>query len=257
MLKLKRPRTLTGQVLDDLLGRIARGEYALGERLPTGKQLAATYGVSTMVIREVTEHLRAHGYIESRQGVGCIVRATTPETGFQLPRRQELDAAELAAIYELRLDLESAVAALAAERRSQADVDALAAILARLESGLRDAGSSAADIEFHARIAAACGNKYHLRLLQYLNTQLYQTVRTARENTQREPGLPEQVHREHVAIFEAIEARDAVMARAAAVSHLLRAMDRLGLRHGAPAAATPAAASFSSDGAPRARRRKD
>jgi hypothetical protein len=27
---------------------------------------------------------------------------------------------------------------------------------------------------------------------------------TAREHTQREEGLPEQVHREHVAIFEAI-----------------------------------------------------
>lgn len=242
-MKLKRARSLTAQVLDDLLDRIARGEYALGERLPTGKKLAATYGVSTMVIREVTEHLRAHGYIESRQGIGCIVRAITPNSGFLLPSYPELDAAELTAIYELRLDLESAVAALAAERRTQEDVDVMEHILRRLEAALCDASSSATDQEFHVRIAAASGNKYHLQLLQYLNAQIYQTVRTAREHTQREEGLPEQVHREHVAIFEAIAARDPVMARAAAVSHLLRAMNRLGLRHRAPDATNPAASS--------------
>ncbi|QCS62285.1 FCD domain-containing protein [Achromobacter denitrificans] len=47
-----------------------------------------------------------------------------------------MDAAELTAIYELRLDLESAVAALAAERRTQEDVDVMEHILRRLEAAL-------------------------------------------------------------------------------------------------------------------------
>jgi len=134
------PSTLTEKVIQDLRDRIARGEYAVGARLSGGKQLAATYGVSAMVIREVTEHLRAQGYIESRQGVGSTVRATTPQSGFRLPPSGVLDREELAAIYALRLDLESAVVALAAERRSRQDMADLAVILRSLEAGASTLG---------------------------------------------------------------------------------------------------------------------
>lgn len=227
---VSRPLTLTEQVIQDLRSKIERGAYALGDRLPTGKQLAAEYGVSTMVIREVTEHLRTQGYIETRQGVGSTVRARTSQAGFQLPPRQTLDAAELAEVYELRLDLESAVAGLAAQRRDARDIAELGAILLRLERNLRDARSTETDAEFHLRIAAATRNKYHQQLLHYLNAQLLETVRIARTNTMRQADLPEQVHQEHVILYDAIKAGDPVLARAAATSHLLRAMARLGLR---------------------------
>ncbi|MNW22198.1 FCD domain protein [compost metagenome] len=54
-------------------------------------------------------------------------------------------------------------------------------------------------------------------------------MRTARGNSQRQPGLPEQVHGEHVAIFEAIRAADPEAARLAAAAHLRNAAARLGL----------------------------
>ena len=54
-------------------------------------------------------------------------------------------------------------------------------------------------------------------------------VRTARLNSRQQPGLPEQVHGEHVAIFDAIRARDADLARRCATDHLRNAAGRLGL----------------------------
>jgi DNA-binding FadR family transcriptional regulator len=62
-----------------------------------------------------------------------------------------------------------------------------------------------------------------------LTLQLHQAVRTARLNSSRQPGLPEQVHAEHVAIFDAIRARDAAQARLHAAAHLRNAAARLGL----------------------------
>ncbi|KAI3602401.1 Transcriptional repressor for pyruvate dehydrogenase complex [Cupriavidus necator H850] len=222
--------TLTEQVTRQLRADIESGTYPVGSRLPTGRQLAEQYGVSAAVIREVTEHLRSQGLVESRQGVGCTVRSRTGAAGFQLPREPDIDASGLADLYDLRIDLEGAAAALAAARRSDEDVAALSGLLQRLHAHLYDP-QPAADIDaaFHIGIAAATHNPYYRQLLQYLNLQLHQAVATARANTLRQAGLAETVHAEHEAIVDAIRRGDAAAARAAAVTHLQCAARRLGL----------------------------
>ncbi|MCP3021097.1 FadR/GntR family transcriptional regulator [Cupriavidus basilensis] len=223
--------TLTEQVTQQLRAEIAGGTYPVGARLPTGKQLAEQYGVSPAVIREVTEHLRSQGLVESRQGVGSTVRSRVGNAGFQLPQEIGIDRNELASIYELRLDLESAAAALAALRRTAQDVAGMQALLDRLAVQLHDPHHSAeADTAFHVAIATATHNKYYLQLLQYLNLQLHQAVHVARLNTRQQEGLSEQVHQEHLAIFHAIRAGDPEQARATAVAHLRGAAARLGLQ---------------------------
>ncbi|MGO4278016.1 transcriptional regulator, GntR family [Cupriavidus sp. OV038] len=225
-----RPITLTERVIQQLRAEIADGVYPVGARLPTGKQLAEQYGVSTAVIREVTEHLRSQGMIESRQGLGSTVRSRVSDAGFRLSGQAGADAADLAAIYELRLDLESAAAAMAARRRTDDDLRRMADLLGTLAAQLHDIDRGAeSDTQFHVAVATATHNKYYQDLLQYLNLQLHHAVRTARGNSQQQPGLPEQVHGEHVAIFEAIRAADPEAARLAAAAHLRNAAARLGL----------------------------
>ncbi|GAB3626524.1 GntR family transcriptional regulator [Pandoraea terrae] len=225
-----KPRTLTEQVAQQLIEAIRQGEYPVGTKLPTGKVLAETYGVSQAVIREVTERLRAQGLIDSRQGAGVTVKSRTPSSGFQVPGAHEQSRIDLASVYELRLDLESTAAALAAVRHTPADIERLADILTRLKANLFHADSGVEDdTAFHATIAQATHNPYYAELLQYLNLQIRQAVQTARTNTLRHSGLAEQVYEEHVAVFNAIKARDPLLARAAALSHLLRASARLGL----------------------------
>lgn len=111
-----RPITLTERVIQLLRAEIADGTFPVGTRLPTGKQLAERYGVSAAVIREVSEHLRSQGMIESRQGLGSTVRSRVSDNGFRLA--SSADAGDLAAIFELRIDLESAAAAMAARHRT-------------------------------------------------------------------------------------------------------------------------------------------
>jgi len=223
-----RPITLTERVIQQLRGEIADGTFPVGTRLPTGKQLAERYGVSAAVIREVTEHLRSLGMIESRQGLGSTVRSRVSDSGFRLAGNA--DTADLADIFELRLDLESAAAAMAAQHRTEQDISRMGALLDALASQLDDADHGVEpDIQFHIAIATATHNKYYLQLLQYMTLQLHQAVRTARVNSSKQPGLPAQVHGEHVAIFDAIRARDADRARLCAATHLRNAAARLGL----------------------------
>ncbi|CAG2144711.1 HTH-type transcriptional regulator LutR [Cupriavidus yeoncheonensis] len=222
--------TLTEQVTRQIRTDIENGVHPVGSRLPTGKQLADQYGVSAAVIREVTEHLRSQGFVETRQGVGCTVRSRTGAAGFQLPREPDLGRTELADLYDLRIDLESAAAALAAMRRSADDIDTLAEVLQRLKAHLYDAQPAVdLDAAFHVGIASATHNPYYRQLLQYMNLQLHQAVATARANTLQQAHLPEAVHREHEAIFEAIREGNAEAARQATVHHLQCAAQRLGL----------------------------
>jgi DNA-binding FadR family transcriptional regulator len=223
--------TLTEQVAQQLIGAIQEGIYPVGTKLPAGKALAETYGVSQAVIREVTERLRAQGLIDSRQGAGCTVKSRTPSSGFRVPGAMGGDPAELASVYELRLDLESTAAALAAVRHTQEDLAKLAEILQKLENNLYHPENGVEyDTAFHAAIAQATHNRYYADLLQYLNLQIRQVVQAARANTLRHTGLAAEVHQEHVAVFNAIKSRDPLLARAAALSHLLRASARLGVK---------------------------
>jgi len=227
---LTKALTLTHQVAQQLTRDIGDGVYPVGTKLPSGKDLANRFGVSQSVIREVTERLRAHGLIDSRQGAGCTVRARTRSGGFRVPQAIGADRADLSAVYELRLDLESASAALAAVRRTNMDIEALESILKSLADNLYTPEPAVElDIAFHVAIAHATHNRYYVELLQYLNLQIREAVQTARTHSLARERLPDEVHREHVRIFDAIRAGDALAARSAATSHLQSAAARLGL----------------------------
>jgi DNA-binding FadR family transcriptional regulator len=222
--------TLTQQVAQQMTGDIRDGVYPVGTKLPSGKDLATRFGVSQSVIREVTERLRSNGLIDSRQGAGCTVKARTETGGFRVPHAVGADRADLADVYELRLDLEGAAAALAAVRRTDADIDALAAILKSLADNLYTPDHAVElDIAFHVAIADATHNRYYVDLLQYLNLQIRQAVQTARTHSLARQRLPDEVHREHIRVFEAIRAGDPAAARVAATSHLQNAAARLNL----------------------------
>lgn len=235
---LTRSLTLTEQVAGQVADAIANGDYPVGERLPTGKALAQLYGVSAAVIREATERLRAQGLVESRQGAGCTVVSRTARPGFQVPGSGDLDRDQLRGVYELRMELEGGAAALAARRRTEADLRAMRGHLDALEQSLyHPVDGVEHDLAFHVAVASATGNPYYRSLLQYLNLQLRSAVQAARDHTlQSLPGQPETVHREHLAVFEAVRAGDPAAARRAAVAHLRGASARLGLDLAPPSA---------------------
>ncbi len=53
--------------------KIETGEWPPGHRLPSQRELAATYGCSVQPVIAALDELELRGYVESHQGVGWFV----------------------------------------------------------------------------------------------------------------------------------------------------------------------------------------
>jgi DNA-binding transcriptional regulator YhcF (GntR family) len=71
------PRPPYRQVANALRAAILTRKFEPGEKLPSGTELAATYGVARMTVQQAIRLLRDEGLVVSRQGSGVFVRERT------------------------------------------------------------------------------------------------------------------------------------------------------------------------------------
>ena len=82
----KRPMYL--QIMEQMKQRIAVGDWAAGQAIPSIRQLAADIGVSVITVKRAYLELEREGVIVTRQGRGCFV-ASESGLGARI-REQEL-----------------------------------------------------------------------------------------------------------------------------------------------------------------------
>jgi GntR family transcriptional regulator len=82
----KRPMYL--QIMEQMKQRIAVGDWAAGQAIPSIRQLAADIGVSVITVKRAYLELEREGVIVTRQGKGCFV-ASDSDVGTRI-REQEL-----------------------------------------------------------------------------------------------------------------------------------------------------------------------
>jgi len=70
---------------------IAAGRVAVGDQLPTVRQLAVDLRVNANTVAKVYAFLERAGVLETRRGVGTFVAARTPSTQEEGLRRSELN----------------------------------------------------------------------------------------------------------------------------------------------------------------------
>ena len=66
-------RSLVDQVVDGVKRAIETGRYAVGDIIPSTRDMAVALGVSRIVTRAAVRELADAGYVNPRQGVGCVV----------------------------------------------------------------------------------------------------------------------------------------------------------------------------------------
>jgi GntR family transcriptional regulator, transcriptional repressor for pyruvate dehydrogenase complex len=160
-------------IVDQIRDAISSGGLAPGARLPSERELGATFGVSRTTLREALRALEAQGVIEIRTGSrgGAFVAEPSAELVAgalgSLLRFRSATARELA---EFRVPFEAENAAWAARR---ADPHALA----ELEHIVGDVVSRAADadvawpevaaleVRFHESVARATGNSVRAAIM--------------------------------------------------------------------------------------------
>lgn len=69
------------RIADDIAARIARGDLAPGDRVPSTRQLMAAYGVAMATATRVIGTLRDRGLVQARPGVGTVVSVDGPAEG--------------------------------------------------------------------------------------------------------------------------------------------------------------------------------
>ena len=152
---------LAAQAAQLLLTRIKDGEWTLGQRLPGETTLAAQLGVGRSTLREAIRELAGKGVLDSRQGAGVFVTALDVTDDWDTVLR----SANIASVIEARIAIEAEGAALAAQRRTPADVRAIRRTLAaRGVTGQSVPDHVDADMAFHRAVIAAAHNDVLIQL---------------------------------------------------------------------------------------------
>lgn len=195
-------RSLVDQALEQLRLRIARGAWAVGERLPTEPELCAELGISRNTVREAMRVLAFSGLIEIRQGDGSYLRSMTDPLGTM----RALSHCTLGQAQETRQILEVEAIGLAAQRRTASDLRALRTALdasAALYQGDLEAYISA-DLAFHQRLVDAAHNPALSELYQYFSAIVGAQLRQTLNLSPRRQAVFDL----HVALLDAVEQQD-------------------------------------------------
>jgi DNA-binding GntR family transcriptional regulator len=167
-----------------ILGAVVAPGVALNQ-----EQLAAELGVSTTPLREALRRLESEGLVKLLAHREAIVAP--------------LDPLELAAVYEVRENLDPLAAALAAERHTDAEATAIRKAVARAAKPGRE-DRMTVNRRYHASIYEACHNPVLVETLDALWDRS-DRYRRAVGYMATDPAIQE----EHVAIAEAVLARRA------------------------------------------------
>lgn len=232
MSQVRQRETLTSQLVKVLTRRIHEGALKPGDRLPTEQELIEEFSVSRTVVREAITSLKAAGLVASQQGVGAFVLRGDATPSFRIDGTSLNLIKDVIAVLELRAALESDAAALAAQRRSPAHVDAMRDALDRMAAAI-DASEDAVapDLDFHRTIAEATGNRHFTHLFSYLGSLMIPRARiqTFKYFAADRTEYLRRVNREHEDIFQAIRRQDVEAARSAMRLHLSNSRERLRL----------------------------
>jgi DNA-binding FadR family transcriptional regulator len=132
-------RLVPDEVFDQILSEVVEGEIAPGESLPSERRLAEVLGVSRPAVREALSRMAQARLVDVRHGGATTVREFRRAAGLDLlprllVRNGDLDVAVARSILEARFAIAPEVAALAAQRGSDALPVALDDSIAALES---------------------------------------------------------------------------------------------------------------------------
>lgn len=220
-------RTLSDLAYERVLSMIVDGQIAVGAKLPTENRLSEQLQVSRPVLRKALKQLRKDAVIVSRQGSGSYVSRRPDEA--VLTFAQVGSIADIQRVFEFRVAIEGEAAALAAVRRSDADLKKIKAALDELDRCIRDGELGVeADEDFHAAICNASENHYFASARASMRSNILAGLNLTRNlSLTKTNDRLQLVQREHYVIYDAILAKDATAARTAMRAHIENARMRV------------------------------
>ena len=226
MLNHARPKNLNAQTIDALGKRIVKGHYKEGEKLPIEPELCDEYGVSRPIVREATKALVAKGLLLSKPKVGTIVQGkkrwnlldadVLSWVTQSLPESEFLDM-----LFEARLAIEPSAAAIAVDKATDDDIEAIGNAFFDMKSAPTIADSIEPDIRFHQAILDATHND----VISYIGHTLHNALAVSISLTSWHEDIHQAALKRHEAVYKAIASRKRNAAERAVRNLLLDSRD--------------------------------
>lgn len=201
---------------------LSEGVLLPGTRLPPERELAEHFGVARSSLRQALKVLEIMGVISQKVGDGSYLNADASSVlAVPMEFLFLLDDTSLQELTEIRLMVEPALAAKAAERATAADITMLRQSIVDLEKSERNRVKLvSSDLLFHRSIFQATGNRLSGRLFHMIHRAMLNMMMVTSAMVDLEHTL-----QFHVPILEAIERRDAQRAQLLMSDHLMDAQE--------------------------------
>ena len=210
-------------IVEQIVYLIREGSLKCGDKLPPERTLAEMLDVSRASLREALSVMEIMGIVDIRPGEGSFVSDFNiqPFLSLILPLLLKESGTEDDLI-EFRMLIEITGMQLVVKNadNNKEHLETLRNILAAMEENLDDAEAGARlDVQFHSTLFEMSGNTVLTRVLEYIGFILENTVKFNRSLILKESDMAKEILKCHMNIYDAIEKRDAELAKNAMEKH--------------------------------------
>jgi GntR family transcriptional regulator, transcriptional repressor for pyruvate dehydrogenase complex len=199
---------------------LSDGVLTPGTKLPSERELAAYFKVARSSLRQALKVLEILGVITQKVGDGSYLnRDASSVLAVPMKFLFLLDDTTIEELAELRLIMEPALAAKAADRANSADITRLRQSITNMENCKGDRLKLvASDLQFHRAIFQASGNRLTGRIFHTIHRTMLHMITVTSQLVDLEHTTAF-----HKPILDAIEKRNPVLASRLMTEHLVDA----------------------------------
>lgn len=198
-------------------------QYAPGSKLPGENELSSELGVSRTTLREAIRILVAEGLLHVMRGKGTYVSERKDQLADAMPSFSERRVA-LKDLYEARLIIEPAAAALACKRATDEEIEEIVRLVRATQEQFKNDFNNEEiiqrEIAFHDALIRASHNQFFDYFLPVVN----QTIQKTFELEYKWDAVAEGAYNDNFMIIDFLQKRDSEAMRSIMTIHLHRAL---------------------------------
>ncbi len=215
---------VTEKVINYFIDNIADGNWKVGEKIPSENSLKDTLGVSRSSVRAAIQQFIGLGAMESIKRKGTFLRDDDlTRNKLRLHSNSQIDVVDALTLLEYRVIIEPEACYRAAQKLTDKNLDNLRRFLEKMRDSIENIKEFVHyDMLFHEEIILSTGN---ILLIDSFNKVMHQKT-SSLEGINETFGFKMGMYY-HALILNALETRDADLAKQMMKSHLQKAIDDL------------------------------